>query len=147
MRQSFGKLVISGSNHSYAERLNKIRDNSIFNITRAYYRVYLFDMRDRDGDTAEGYFDIGRVSGRYWKRFRENDQEYAINIPQQVNEAYQSGGIANLIPLNFHTTWSRDKAIEFVIEATTKTAPTVSFTEIKFKSHQSSIIINWNSTM
>nr|DAU88238.1 MAG TPA: hypothetical protein [Caudoviricetes sp.] len=144
MKQGFGKISLNGNNNNYDSKLQAINDNTQFNITYARYYIYLYNMKN--GQKAEGNFNVGSYSSpKIYFRYGLSSYEHIITY--DINNLYQNGGINAIKPLTFSTNWSDTKSLEFSVIAEIKTAPTVKITAVEGNSIFNNIVLKWNSTM
>ena len=95
MTQEKGYIVLSRTgNENYIEDLKRIKDNKLFTIIKANYRVYIYNKPSNY--SIRGNLSIGKLNLNVYL-YNESEDKYYYT--EHINQLYKAEGINAIKPL------------------------------------------------
>ncbi|MGP1411479.1 MAG: hypothetical protein ACTTKD_06560 [Peptoanaerobacter stomatis] len=143
MKQEKGSVFIYGQNDLYDEKLESIKQKEIFDITRADYSIFFYEMQQEDR------YSFNVNIGEYYGGHDTFTYSYSIKeykIASEINEIYKRRGIDGIKPYEVGTGYSKGKSIKFEILAKCNVLPTITNLKNTGNADIQDITVSWNST-
>ena len=141
MTQEKGYIVLSRTgNENYIEDLKRIKDNKLFTIIKANYRVYIYNKPSNY--SIRGNLSIGKLNLNVYL-YNESEDKYYYT--EHINQLYKAEGINAIKPLTYTGAESKNSAVSYDIIAECPTVPYISNIDVKVKDNRSPISVSWKS--
>ena len=141
MTQEKGYIVLSRTgNENYIEDLKRIKDNKLFTIIKANYRVYIYNKPSNY--SIRGNLSIGKLNLNVYL-YNESEDKYYYT--EHINQLYKAEGINAIKPLTYTGAESKNSAVSYDIIAECPTVPYISNIDVKVKDNRSPISVSWES--